>query len=68
MKMIRRVERLERAMGVGVDPDWPTEIVFKYISPVDHSVVGTHVLKIEPPPRQFSQRGVNRLSGRRRPR
>ena len=26
-----------------------TEITFVYISPEDHSVVGTHVMKIDPP-------------------
>jgi hypothetical protein len=66
--MIRRVERLERALGVSDDPpDPPMEILVKYVSP-DGSVVGSHVIKIDPPLQRFRQPGVNRFPGRQHPR
>jgi hypothetical protein len=66
MKMIRRVEKLERAMGVVVDPNWPTEFTIRYISPEDHSVVGTHVMKIEPlhVQRQRALAGLDRMTSK----
>jgi hypothetical protein len=65
MKMIRRVERLEHAMGVSDGPpEPPTEIHISYVSP-DGQVVSTRVMKIDPPPKRFSQRGFYRFAGRR---
>ena len=64
MKMIRRVERLEAAFGVSDDPpEPPIEIRIDYVSP-DRQVVATRVMKLDPPSRQFPQRGFNRLTRR----
>jgi hypothetical protein len=61
MNMIRRLERLERAVGVsGGPPDPPMEILVKYVAP-DGSVVGSHVVKIDPPLQGFGQRGSQQV-------
>jgi hypothetical protein len=63
MKMIRRVERLEHAMGVSDDPLPSHEIHVKYVAP-DGSVVDGYVVKGDPSvwPRGKARRG---FSGRR---
>ena len=48
MRMIRRVERLEYAMGVSDDPpEPPVEIHVKYVAP-DGSVFDGYVVKGDP--------------------
>jgi hypothetical protein len=64
MKMIRRVERLEHAMGVSDDPpEPPVEIHVKYVAR-DGSVIDGYVVKGDPSiwPRGQARRG---FTGRR---
>jgi hypothetical protein len=62
--MMRRVERLEREIGISDTEDGPGEIVFKYIAAVDgrpangtieNSVIDTMVIKL-PPARRYPGR------------